>query len=183
MTSGNFCAGVGDYDLPAAKNFVAAQFPAECGCMTTAQYVKVDVHMPCPNGYATIHERESCVAAANATLDFLCYGAPWENALRTESSPQMPAGCYFDTAAGGGCALNLNSADSEASSCPEGYQCSRLCGKQPEQHITVSMVSAAGAWSGRNCYTDDSTGAWHGAYNIGGSYGKIGAWGCSSKCQ
>merc|ERR1719161_2987964 len=165
MTSGNFCAGVGDYDLPAAKNFVAAQFPAECGCMTTAQYVKVDVHMPCPNGYATIHERESCVAAANATLDFLCYGAPWENALRTESSPQMPAGCYFDTAAGGGCALNLNSADSEASSCPEGYQCSRLCGKQPEQSHEIQPCGN----SMEQCPSEQCAGAFK-------------SWGCVGSC-
>jgi hypothetical protein len=149
----------------------------------TEQYVKVDAHMLCPSGYATIHERESCVAAANAKLDFLCYNTSWENGLRTESSPQMPAGCYFDTAAGGGCALNLNSASSEASSCPEGYQCSRLCEKKSEQYITVGMVSATGTWSGRNCYTEDSNGAWHGAYNIGGSYGIIGRGGCSSQCQ
>ena len=58
-----------------------------------------------------------------------CYQQPWKSIIETLSNGSAyPAGCVYETAAGGGCAL-LFQPDGKAQECQEGTLCHVLCKK------------------------------------------------------
>merc|ERR1712187_874696 len=85
----------------------------------------------CPAGYKAIADTATCVAAAQALHPYNetgCWGNPWADVVREESSSTMPFGCYKFDACQGGCGLNVNSfVNGNTSQCGNCYGTSLLC--------------------------------------------------------
>mmetsp|Transcript_29263 Transcript_29263/g.67367 ORF Transcript_29263/g.67367 Transcript_29263/m.67367 type:complete len:120 (-) Transcript_29263:168-527(-) len=92
-----------------------------------ASYIDAGNHA-CSGNMNALTSQAECVDAAEMTWPGGgCYQQPWKSIVKTLSNgTAYPAGCMFETAAGGGCAL-LFQEDGRAEECQEGTQCHVLC--------------------------------------------------------
>ncbi|CAE7228053.1 unnamed protein product [Symbiodinium pilosum] len=105
---------------------------SHCRCVSAqraADHV-VDVgNRACPADTTPLtSSEEECAAAAEAVWPGRgCYGRSWKEIIQTPADGQQyPAGCMFEVAAGGGCALLFNPTG-QATKCPDGSTCNVLC--------------------------------------------------------
>mmetsp|Transcript_60670 Transcript_60670/g.135456 ORF Transcript_60670/g.135456 Transcript_60670/m.135456 type:complete len:266 (-) Transcript_60670:40-837(-) len=104
---------------------------SHCRCLPDLKAEKIiDVgNRACPEGTSILNaSKVQCADAAEVVWPGSgCYGRGWKAIVKSVPDGRVyPAGCVYEEAAGGGCALLYNP-DGQATKCPENSLCHVLC--------------------------------------------------------